>query len=132
MSYQQVDEIANSLRKHPTLGPLRRIIKLFSQFTKLEEQLPPENLMAFSLFEIPTALNKLIGVESGEPIERDLPLKLSLQVQLYLTSLWKLLSETTEPDIQFVVLEGILKSLCRFLKKLPFGSRLPQNYEAMG
>lgn len=68
MAYQQVEEIITSLRKKPTLGPLRRIIKLFSQFTKLEEQLPPENLMAFSLFEVPLALNKLAGLEPGEPL----------------------------------------------------------------
>jgi|JI6StandDraft_1071083.scaffolds.fasta_scaffold12050_7 hypothetical protein len=104
MSYQQVEEIIESLRKRPTLGPLKRIVKLFSQFTKLDEQLPPENLMAFSLFEVPNALNKLAGVEAGEQLGEGLPLKLSLQIQLYLTSLQKLLSETTEPDIQLVVL----------------------------
>lgn len=106
MSYQQVEEIIESLRKRASLGPLRRLIKLFSQFTKLEEQLPPENLMAFSLFEVPTVLNKLAGVDSGEPLGDDLPLKLSLQIQLYLASLQKLLSESTEPDIQLIVLEG--------------------------
>jgi len=92
MSYQQVEEIIESLRKRPTLGPLRRLIKLFSQFTKLDEQLPPENLMAFSLFEVPMVLNKLAGVDAGEKPNQDLPLKLSLQIQLYLTSLQKLLS----------------------------------------
>lgn len=94
MSYQQVEEIITSLRNRPALGPLKRLIKLFSQFTKLEEQLPPENLMAFSLFEVPTILNKLVGVEAGERLPEELPLKISLQIQLYVTSLDKLLSET--------------------------------------
>lgn len=50
MSYQQVEDIISNLRKKVTLGPLKRIIKMFSQFTKIEEQLPPENLMAFAIF----------------------------------------------------------------------------------
>lgn len=65
--------------------------------------------MAFAIFEIPGCFNKLLGVDFGEPVGEDLPLKISLQLQLYLNSMCNLLKESSEIDVQIVVLEGMAR-----------------------
>ena len=110
MTYQQIESLIEGLSVKPTLPNLRRIIKHFSQFTDLEENLPPENLMVFSIFKLPQIWTTLLKLEQGEALFEEPSLGTSLYLKTYLNSLTKLLKQTSEEEVQHVILQGMTKA----------------------
>ena len=63
MSYQQIETLLDSLKSQPTLKNIKRMTKYFSQYTNLDDTLPPENLMVFAIFQLPDYWNKMLKLE---------------------------------------------------------------------
>lgn len=65
MSYQQIETLVESLKNKPSFGGVKKMTKYFSQYTNLDDTLPPENLMVFAIFQLPEYWNKVLKLEDG-------------------------------------------------------------------
>lgn len=84
--------------------------KYFSQYTDLEQNLPPENLMVFSIFQLPDLWTRVLKLKESEPLYDEPSLGVSLYVKLYLNTLTKLLNQSSDEEVQHIVLQGMIKS----------------------